>query len=82
MHAENSAGLATGTAGQMDGMELRVCAQLGKSKHHQATLLLLTPRTRPPAIISKDSQTALSLVEAESDYASIRESDLFSKPQC
>lgn len=78
MHAVNSAGLATGSAGEMDGMELRV---------HSASpsitgLLLLTQRTRPPAIISKDSQTALSLVEAESDYASIQKSDLFSKPQC
>lgn len=45
---------------------------------------LLSPANtedKAPAIISKDSQTALSLVEAESDYASIQESDLFSKPQ-
>lgn len=37
MHAGNSAGLAIGTAGQMDGMELRVCVQLGWSKHQRAT---------------------------------------------
>lgn len=35
------------------------------------TPLLLTPRTRPLAIISKDSQRALSLVEAVPDYVCI-----------